>query len=353
MKKVIITIMILALLVSIVFMGLSCKKVTTASDSSETAEASSSKGLLYYMQFDLINGFNIGSGQYMEKFGKEAGFDIKLLNAQGKSDTQVNQMDTAISQKPKAIIIKPVDAATITASVDKARAAGIPVISYDGTITDTKVDFHSVVGTVKMGKMAAEECVKILKEKNGSEKGKVLQIMGDLGDMYSVLIDQGFKEEIGKYPNINVITKDTPGWEQTVTANVASDQLTANKDIDIIFIHADSRVPGIVPVLEEKGYKQDDIKIIGTDGDPSALQMIKDGWIYETIGVPMVQQVYGVFQFIDKVIAKEELKPGNYDVKGVQAELKVEEWGPTLYLPGEIITKQNVDDPGLWGNIKQ
>jgi len=72
--------------------------------------AAGSKGQLYYLQFDMINGFNIGSGIYMEKFAKEFGYDIKLLNAQGSSDTQINQMDTVIALKPKAIIVKPVDA---------------------------------------------------------------------------------------------------------------------------------------------------------------------------------------------------------------------------------------------------
>lgn len=37
---------------------------------------------------------------------------------------------------------------------------------------------------------------------------------------------------------------------------------------------------------------------------------------------------------------------GSYDIKGVKADLINEDWEPTLYLPG------NVDDEGLWGNIK-
>ena len=310
------------------------------------------KQLLYYLQFDMINGFNIGSGLYMEKFAKEFGYDIKLLNAAGSSDTQINQMDTVIGMKPDAIIVKPVDASTIVASVEKARAAGIPVVSYDGTITDTTLDFHSVVGTIKMGELAAEECANILKKKHGSEKGKVLQVIGDLGDMYTVLIDKGFSDVMKSYPKIQVITKDTPGWEQVVAANVVADQLTVNKDIDILFVHADSRIPGIVPVLEGKGYKKGDIVLLGTDGDPAALQLIREGWIQETIGVPMIQQVKGVFEFMDKVIAKKKLEAGSYTVDGMDADLIYEEWGPTLYLPGDIITKENVDDPGLWGNIE-
>ena len=318
----------------------------------QTVNPPKGSGVVYYLQFDMINGFNIGSGQYMEKFGKELGYTMKLLNARGNATEQINQMDAAISQKPRAIIIKPVEANTIVAAVNKARAAGIPVLSYDGTITDTTVEFHSVVGTEKIGQMAAEETVKILKARRGAEKGKVLQVMGDLGDFYTVFIDKGFRAVMAKYPNITVITKDTPGWENTTTANVVRDQLTVNKDIDVIFVHADSRLPAVIPVLEAKGIKKGAIELLGTDGDPSALDLIRDGWLRETIGVPMVQQVFGEFAFLDKILAKQKLVTGQYDIKGVTADLVMEKWGPTLYLPGQIIDKSNVDDPSQWGNIK-
>jgi ribose transport system substrate-binding protein len=309
-------------------------------------------GVVYYLQFDMLNGFNIGSGQYMEKFGKELGYTMKLLNARGNATEQINQMDSAISQKPRAIIIKPVEANTIVAAVNKAREAGIPVLSYDGTITDTTVEFHSVVGTEKIGQMAADETVKLVKARRGAARGKVLQVLGDLGDFYTVFIDKGFRQVMAKYPDITVITKDTPGWESTTTANVVSDQLTVNKDIDVIFVHADSRIPAVIPVLESKGIKKGGIVLLGTDGDPSALELIRDGWLKETIGVPMVQQVFGEFAFLDRILAKQKLKPGQYDIKGVTADLVAEKWGPTLYLPGQIIDASNVNDPTLWGNIK-
>ena len=61
--------------------------------------------------------------------------------------------------------------------------------------------------------------------------------------------------------------------------------------------------------------------------------------------------IRGMYEFLDDILAGNPLKPGNYDIKGVKAELVIEDWGPTLYLPGNIITKENVDDKSLWGNI--
>jgi len=312
-------------------------------------ELAESKGLLYYLATDMLNGFNIGSAKNAEKFGEELGYDARVLDANASPDAQINQVETAMTMKPEVIMIKAVESQTIAESLREAKEAGIIVIAYDNTITEVKLDITSVLSCVKVGELAGEECVKMLDDKYGEAKGKLLQVMGDLGDMYSVLINEGFMNVMDGNPNIEVITKDSPGWQGQ--ANIVADQLVANKDIDIIFVHADSMIPSVVPVLEGNDYQKGDIKLIGTDGDPSALELIRDGWMEVSIGVPMVQQCWGMFEFLDEIIAGEEIKEGSYDIKGVAADLVQEEWGPTLYLPGEIITKDNVDDPGLWGNI--
>ena len=308
--------------------------------------------VVYYMSPTLFDEFQAGTNEMMLKFGKEMGYEVRALNANNTSSTQVNQIDDAINQKPLAIILNAVDASTITASVEKARQAGIPVLVYDRFIQDTQTNFHSVVGTIKMGQMAAVEVARLLKEKNGEEKGLVLEIMGDPGDNYTVLIDQGFMDGMKSYPNIQVISKATPAWEPTVAASIVDDQLTANENIDLIFVHADFRATSIIPVLQAHGKDKGDVLMIGTDGAPSGLESIRDGWMTLTIWVPMVEQVYGIWQFLGDVSAKKALSAGTVDVKGIASELKMETWGPTLYLPGQIVDSSNIDNPDLWGNMK-
>jgi len=155
-----------------------------------------------------------------------------------------------------------------------------------------------------------------------------------------------------QYPDITVIDKDTKGWEMTEAANVAADQLTVNPDIDAMFVHTDSRFPGVVSVLEEKGKKKGDVYLIGVDGDPSALKLIREGWVNATITPPMNEYVLGAYAFLDKIIAGEQLTPGKYDINGVIGEIVQEDVGPKLIIPGILITTANVDDPALWGNAE-
>jgi len=325
---------------------------TGGEEKEEEAAVGASKGVVYYMAPTLFDEFQAGSQLMAEKFGKEAGYEVKSLNPNNNADKQIAQFADIIPLKPKAIILNAVDSATIVGSADDARNAGIPVLVYDRFITDTKIDFHSVVGTIKMGNIAADEVVRLLQEKRGEAKGVVLEIMGDPGDQYTVLIDQGFQDSLSKYPDIEVIAKDTAGWEPTIGANIVEDQITARKDIDIIFCHSDGRIGAITPVLEAQGYEKGDIILIGTDGAPSGLDIIRDGWMLETIAVPMVEQAYAIWMFMDDVIAGKELTAGEYDIKGLKAEMIIEEWGPTLYLPGQILDKSNIEDPNLWGNLK-
>ena len=158
MKKMVVLIMIVALFVTVAFAGISCKEEAAEEVSEEAVEETTeeaeagSKGTLYYLQQDFINTANIYQGTLMEEFGIEAGFEMKLLNAQMVADTQINQMDTAISQNPAAIIVRAVDVATLLGTVEKGRDAGIPMINFDGLITDTYFDFQSVIDVFTMGK---------------------------------------------------------------------------------------------------------------------------------------------------------------------------------------------------------
>lgn len=317
-----------------------------------TPEVSEESNVVYYVAMIGNNVWEVSAAQNFEKIATELGYEPKLLNAENSADNQINQINTIIPLKPKAICLKSVDTVLIADVASKAVAAGIPVITFDGAITDGSVSMNVDVGLEKYGRMAAEELLKVLREKYGTEKGKVFQLMGDLGVPYSPLMSKGFHEVMDQYPEITVIDKDTVGWEITAAANVASDVLTVNDDIDVMFVHTDSRFPGVVSVLQEKGYEKGDIAMIGIDGDPTALQLIREGWVLGVITPPMTSYVAGCLEFVDELRAGETLDPGTYTIKGSQGELVIEEWGPHLYMPGILVTLENVDDPSLWGNAE-
>src|SRR5512145_1515453 len=150
------------------------------------AAAQDSKGTIYYLVPTLLDEFQTGSIDAITKFMKDVGYEVVSLDGQNQSTTQLNQIDDVINLKPAAVILAAVDFDAAKSGIEKMRAAGIPVMIFDRQITSTPSDFTSVAGTVEIGHIAADEITRLLTEKHGSAKGKVLQILGDPGDPYTL-----------------------------------------------------------------------------------------------------------------------------------------------------------------------
>ena len=123
-----------------------------------------SKGKIYYLVPTLLDEFQTESVSAIEKFLKDVGYEVETKNADNKTDLQQSQMNDVILLKPKAIVLAAVDFNALQPSIEKARAAGIPVMIFDRQITATASDFTSVAGTVEIGYVAAGEIQRLLKE---------------------------------------------------------------------------------------------------------------------------------------------------------------------------------------------
>lgn len=311
-----------------------------------------SKGKIYYLVPTLLDEFQTESVSAIEKFLKDVGYEPVTLNADNKTDLQQSQMNDVILLKPKAIVLAAVDFNALQPSIEKARAAGIPVMIFDRQITATPTDFTSVAGTVEIGYVAAGEIQRLLKEKNGAVKGKILQVLGDPADPYTIDIQKGFEERMKEFPDAQIISLPAMQWEASNAGTIVADQLIANPDIDLIFVHAAHLAVAAVASLEAKGKKPGEVLLVSSNGAPVGLDLIRKGWEQVEVEQPLYAQAAAIGMFADKIVNKQELKPGKYSVLGLESELTIESWGPNLKIPGAAITKENVDDSRFWGNLK-
>jgi len=309
------------------------------------------KGLVYYLCPNQFDEMQTAAAAMVRSSLEDAGYTCKVMTA-GNEDVnlQMNQVENAITQNPKAIIVAAVDGTAICAGVSSAHDAGIPVIAYDRTISKCGVEFTSIAGCKTMGVMAAQETVKLLKEKYGEVKGTVLDIMGDPGDSYTTMIEEGFQETMKGYPNVEIQTKIAYGWEAVTAANIADDYLLVHPDTDLIFAHADHMAAAIVSILQTKEYAKGDIFLIGTAGMPMGLQLIREGWMDATIEYSPKALAEGITMFLDDILNKNEIKLGSYKIMGIPAELTEQAYGLELKVAGSVIDAENVDNPEFWGN---
>ncbi|WP_367154926.1 sugar ABC transporter substrate-binding protein, partial [Mesorhizobium sp.] len=149
-----------------------------------------------------------------------------------------------------------------------------------------------------------------------------------------------------------IISLPAMQWEASNAGTIVADQMLANPDIDLIFSHAAHLSVAGVASLEAAGKKPGDVMMMSSNGAPVGLDLIRKGWLNVEVEQPLYAQAAAIAMFMDKIVKKEEIKPGEYEVLGLKSTVTKEAWGPNIKIPGAAITKENVDNPAFWGNQK-
>ena len=128
--------------------------------------------------------------------------------------------------------------------------------------------------------------------------------------------------------------------------------LAANADLKGVFQQSDYALSPTLNVLKQAGRdakvgEEGHIYNISIDASPQALALIRSGDLDAGISQPLdLYAKYGV-QYLQDALAGKELKLGKTD-HGTEV---VEFNGNKMdLLPAVLVTKENVDDPNLWGN---
>lgn len=216
----------------------------------------------------------------VEETAKAAGVKFTLITAGEETavSTQVNQVEDLIAKGVDAIILNPMDANAVIPALQKAKAAGIPVILVDSTIAAGNDDlFVTYIGTDNYA--AAEVGGKALVEELGNE-GKVLIVRGANGNSVGDARVDGFKSGI-KDSKLEIVGEQPGDWKNDVAMQVMENMLQANPKVDAVFTASDVMLDGIITALEDAG--REDVKILSFDGSMAAIELIEEGLVYGTM----------------------------------------------------------------------
>jgi ABC-type sugar transport system substrate-binding protein len=198
------------------------------------------------------------------------------LDAHMKAETQITMMDDLIDHGFNAILLQPIDAAALTASVKKAESKRIYVITLN---TDT-VQPHSACVTMDDhggGFLAGKQLGKSL---NG--KGKVAIIQSPPGALAGADREKGFREAMAKlWPSIQIVGAQNGQWTKDKASEVMKGFLQANEELDGVFAVNDAMAEGAMTAAESIG-RLGQIKIWGFNGQKSTLALIEQGKIAGT-----------------------------------------------------------------------
>ncbi len=255
------------------------------------------------------------------------GITYQDYDANSNQTTQNEQIDTAIQTGANLLIVNIVTSGAVDASqqiVDKASAAGIPVIFFNRAVEGDdqegqvlgSYDKCAFVGTdaPEAGHMQGEMIGNYLMENfdevdlNGDGKIQYAMMMGQLGnveaiyrtqygveDANAVLVNGGKPElEYFDAGNSDKFQVDQDGnWSATaantfMTTNLSQYNEDNNNMIELVICNNDGMAEGVISALNDKGYNLGDgtsktIPVFGVDATDAAKQLIADGKMIGTI----------------------------------------------------------------------
>ena len=190
-------------------------------------------------------------------------------NEETDIEGQIRIIESQIASKVDALAIAPSQADQVQPTLEKAVAAGIPVVLVDTDIA-TFTNKSAFVGTDNKlgGQLGGEFIVKALQA--GAE---VAIIRGAAGDPVHNLREQGAKEAMEK-AGLKVVAVQPADSDRAKGQTVAENLLTANPNLKGIFATNDEMALGAANAAKSAGKT---LVIVGFDATNDALNAIQDG----------------------------------------------------------------------------
>ncbi|MEU9971864.1 sugar ABC transporter substrate-binding protein [Streptomyces sp. NPDC051014] len=286
---------------------------------------------------------------YVPKMAKSEGVEaLKTVNSNSDPSEQITDINNELNQGVKGLVVAPLDSAAIEAGLDQADRKGVPVVAVDVAPDKGKVAMVVRADNVAYGTKACEYLGQHI------TSGKVVQIMGDLASVNGRDRSEAFRTCVKtKYPKLKVL--EIPAkWESDTAASKLDTLLNANPDIKGIYMQAGGvYLAPTLQTLKSKGMlkaagQSGHITIVSNDGIPQEFDAIRKGQIDATVSQPAdAYAKYGMY-YIKAAMEGKTFKPGPTDHDSTIVKLPsgiLED-----QLPAPLVTKDNVDDPKLWGN---
>ncbi|MCG7309569.1 multiple monosaccharide ABC transporter substrate-binding protein [Brachybacterium sp. ACRRE] len=253
----------------------------------------------------------VQDGANIKKSLEKEGYKVTLQYADDDIPTQSQQIDQMVTQGVAALIIASIDGSALTSQLDAAKAAGIPVISYDRLLTNSEnVDFYVTFDNYKVGVTQANSLLfglgpldEKFKKASDAPRGplNIELFAGSLDDNNAHLFWKGAIDTLQPYMDDGVLevpSKQTDidqcaiqRWEQETAQKRMENLLTTHykgdKKLDGVLAPADPLSRGIINALQNDG-RGDTIKdglpiITGQDAEIASIKLIADGVQFSTI----------------------------------------------------------------------
>jgi D-xylose transport system substrate-binding protein len=205
---------------------------------------------------------------------------ILYSNANQDATQQQSQAEAALTNGAKVLVLDAVDGAAAAGIAVKAKAAKVPVISYDRLITGTDaVGYYVSFDNAKVGQLQGNALLTAL---NGKANASVVFINGSPTDNNAKLFKQGAHSVLDGKVTIGY-EQDTPDWSPDKAQTEMTQALTKlNNKVDGVLAANDGTGGGAIAAMKAAGIKPLP-PVTGQDAELAAIQRIVSGDQYMTV----------------------------------------------------------------------
>ncbi len=253
----------------------------------------------------------IADGNAVKKQLEEAGFTVDLQFANDDIPTQTQQIDQMITNGANYLIVASIDGTALSAQLDAAGAAGIPVVAYDRLIRENgNVSFYVSFDNFKVGVAQANALLHGLgitdaegKQLASRPSGpfNIELFAGSPDDNNARYFFDGAMETLKPYLEDGTLVVKSGQtsfdqaailrWSQEVAQKRMEDLLTSTytggEKVSGVLSPFDGISRGIITALQGAGYGpklKDALPIVtGQDADIASVKLINDGVQQSTI----------------------------------------------------------------------
>jgi len=221
-------------------------------------------------------------GEFMRVWGnwlqdhpevKNGNVQITIFDGRYDPNVQNDQFDTMITQNYDAIIFVPIDIEAGALPVQKAQAAGIPVIGSNTRVNTDKLTAYMGNNDVLAGEMQTQYVVDRL---NG--KGNIVVIEGPIGQSAQIERRKGMENVLKNYPDIKILDMKPGNWSRAEALALMENWLTAFPgQINGVIGQNDDLGLGAIQAIKAAGLKVSDFAVSGVDGINDAFSAAKAG----------------------------------------------------------------------------
>ena len=256
--------------------------------------------------------------------------DFELLQA-ADADSQAQQIEQAISQKPDVLVVLPQDGAALTPVAQKAERAGIRVVNVDRLFTAPDAATATILGdNYQIGVLAANYITDQLKC-----NGNVVEIQGLAGISVTTDRTKGFTDTLRKKcpgGGITIVASQPGDFNPDKGLTVMENILQAQSDIDAVYTHDDDMAQGVVQAIRNAN-REDEMFLTGVGGSQDAMQQIKEGGLYRA-----------TFLYNPNMAASAVNMARLIGLGEGFSELVPPEVPRQVVVPAAVVTKENVED---------